>query len=143
MQDYILDKLQLLIDSRNIKGTFENGTEYTIVSTILNMNMDVVRLIQKFDFTKTNPKLIYINTTERMITLEDSILIAFLNLVGFDILFFIPTGYQNVEKYFNRMIMEEHQIGEYKYDVKIADSMLVPQGTKRSFVDVLFGRNKY
>ena len=107
------------------------------------MNMDVVRLIQKFDFTKTNPKLIYINTTERMITLEDSILIAFLNLVGFDILFFIPTGYQNVEKYFNRMIMEEHQIGEYKYDVKIADSMLVPQGTKRSFVDVLFGRNKY
>ena len=71
IQEHIFDKLQLLIESRLIKGTFENGTEYTIVATILNMPKDIVRLIQKFDFTKKNPKLIYVNTGEKMISLED------------------------------------------------------------------------
>ena len=50
MQDYLLEKLQLLIDQKLIKGTFENGTEYTVVSTALNLSKDVLRLIQKFDF---------------------------------------------------------------------------------------------
>ncbi|WP_295154310.1 YceG family protein [uncultured Ruminococcus sp.] len=121
IQDHILDKLQLLIDSRMIKGTFENGTEYLIVATIMNLNMDMVRKIQSFDFTKTNPKLIYINSSERMISLEDSIIVAFLNLVGFDIAFFVPTGYQSVEKHFNTMVMEEHQIGQYVYDLNVPD----------------------
>lgn len=87
IQEHIFDKLQLLIESKLIKGTFENGTEYTIVATILNMPKDIVRLIQKFDFTKKNPKLIYVNTGEKMISLEDTILTAFLNLAGFDVIF--------------------------------------------------------
>ncbi len=100
VQEHILDKLQMLIDSQVIEGTFQNGTEFTITATILNLNRDIVRLIQKFDFTQKNPKLIYINTSEGMISQEDSILTAFLNLVGFDVVFFVPTGYQCVEKYF-------------------------------------------
>lgn len=118
-QDMILEKLQKLIDQRIIKGTFENGTEYTILSTILNLPKEILRMIQKFDFTKKNPKIIYISTTEKTISLEDSIVIAFLNLMGFDILFFVPTGYQTVENYFNSIIMEEHQIGEYQYELMV------------------------
>lgn len=140
VQEHIFDKLQLLIESKVIKGTFENGTEYTIIATILNMPKDIVRLIQKFDFTKKNPKLIYINTGEKMISLEDSILTAFLNLVGFDVAFFVPTGYQNIEKYFNRRLMEEHQIGEYVYDLQVPNMALVPSGTRLSWRDRLFRR---
>ncbi len=76
-------------------------------------------MMQKFDFTKKNPKIVYISTTEKTISLEDSIIMAFLNLMGFDILFFVPTGYQTIEKYFNSIIMEEHQIGEYKYELTV------------------------
>jgi len=140
VQEHIFDKLQLLIESRVIKGTFENGTEYTIVATILNMPKEIVRLIQKFDFTKRNPKLIYINTGEKLISLEDSILTAFLNLAGFDVVFFVPTGYQNIEKYFNKRLMEEHQIGEYVYDLQVPNMALVPSGTRLSWRDKLFRR---
>lgn len=126
MQEHILDKLQMLIDQRLIKGTFENGTEYTIIATVLNLDKDLIRMLQSFDFTKTNPKLVYINVTEKMISLEDSIVVAFLNLIGFDIVFFVPTGYQNIERYFNRNIFEEHQIGEYVYDLQIPDLKLPP-----------------
>lgn len=140
IQEHIFDKLQLLIESRLIKGTFENGTEYTIVATILNMPKDIVRLIQKFDFTKKNPKLIYVNTGEKMISLEDTILTAFLNLAGFDVIFFVPTGYQNVERFFNKRLMEEHQIGEYVYDLQVPNMALVSSNTRPSWRDKLFRR---
>lgn len=120
-QDYILSKLQMLIDSKIIRGTFENGMEYNIVSLVLNMDRDILRLIQNFDFTKRNPKLVYIYTTEAQIPVEDSIMLAFLNLIGFDIVIFVPTGYQSVEKNFTKQIVEEHQLGEYVYDLRVPD----------------------
>lgn len=141
MQDHILEKLQLLIDQKIIRGTFENGTEYTIMAVVLNLEKEIVRLLQRFDFTKKNPKLIYIHTTEQMISLEDSILTAFLNLAGFDVIFFVPTGYQCIEKYFNREIMEEHQIGEYLYDLQAPSFGAPPSNhTKRSWREILFKR---
>ena len=138
IQNHILDKMQLLIEQKTIRGTFENGTEYTIIATILNLNKEILRMIQKFDFTKKNPKLIYINTGEKMISLEDSIMTAFLNLIGFDIVFFVPTGYQSVEKYFNKKVMEEHQIGEYVYDLTVPD--LSSSNIRHSWRRKLFGK---
>lgn len=140
MQEHILDKLQLMIDRKLIKGTFENGTEYTIVATILNMKKEIIRMIQKFDFTKGNPKIVYINATESSISLEDSILTAFLNLVGFDVVFFVPTGYQSIEKYFNKRLMEEHQVGEYLYDLRIPDFNTLSATTRQSWRDKIFKR---
>ena len=55
--------------------------------------------------------------------LFDSIQFAFLNLVGFDILFFVPTGYQCIERYFTQPFANEQQIGEYLYLV-----LLLPLG---------------
>lgn len=141
VQEYMLDKLQLLIDGKLIAGTFENGTEYAIVAAVLNLPKDILRLIQGFDFTKKNPKLIYINTTETIISLEDSILAAYLNLVGFDIVFFVPTGYRCVEKYFNKKVMEEHLIGEFVYDLTAPDFGAGSSGG-RSWVERLFGRGR-
>ena len=117
VQDHILDKLQQMIEQKIIRGTLVNGMEYTIIATVLNMNKDIVRMLQKFDFTKKNPKLIYIHSTKSAVSLEDSILIAFLNLVGFDVVLFSLTGYQSVERYYNQRIIEEHQVGEYMYDL--------------------------
>ena len=94
-----------------------------------------------FDFTKKNPKFIYINTTESLISLEDTILTAFLNLIGFDVIFFVPTGYQSIEKYFNTRLMEEHQIGEYKYDMRVPNLSSISLNNKRhTWRDIIFKR---
>ena len=108
MQNHILDKIEMLISNKLIKGIGENGTEYTVIGWCLNLPKEIVRLIQSFDFTKKNPKLIFVNTTDKTLSLEDSIIVAFLNLIGFDILFFVPTGYQCVERHFTKKLMEEH-----------------------------------
>ncbi len=140
MQEYILDKLQLLIEQKTIKGTFENGTEYTILSTVLNMNQDLLRMIQKFDFTKKNPKIVHINTTEEMVSLEDAILMAFLNLIGFDIVLFVPTGYQSIEKYFQQVLLEEYQAGEYLYDLEVPDFEHLQEKRHWTWRDKIFKR---
>lgn len=140
MQEHLLDKLRLLIEGKLIKGTFVNGTEYTIISTVLNMNKDILRLIQKFDFTKKNPKAVYISTTERLISLEDAILTAYLNLIGFDVVFFVPTGYQTVERHYNAALLEEYQIGEYVYDLTVPDFNAISLNSHRSWCDKIFKR---
>ena len=140
IQDYLLDKLQVLLDEKLIAGTYQNGTEYTIVSTILGLPKDLLRRIQNFDFTKKNPKLIIISTTEETLSLEDSILVAFLNLVGFDILFFVPTGYQSIEKYFQKPFANEHQLGPYRYDLQVPEFRTLHEGGKSS-IRKLFGRS--
>lgn len=137
MQDYILDKLEFLIAQKYIKGTFENGTEYTIVSVALNLPKEVTRLLQAFDFTKKNPKLLYINTSDELISLEDTIYLTFLHLLGFDVALFVPTGY-NMEKYFNLKLMEEHQLGDYIYDIQIPDWESIPLSLHTSWCDRLF-----
>ncbi len=142
VQEHILDKLQLLLDRKLIKGIYENGTEYTAIATVLNLNKDILRMLQKFDFTRKNPKIVYINTSEAVLTLEDSILMAFLNLAGFDIVFYVPTGYQCVEKYFNSKGMEEHQIGEYVYDLTIPNFDTISIKDRRSWRDKIFRRGE-
>ena len=139
MQEHILNKLEMLIEQKLIKGTFENGMEYTIVSVALNLPKEAVRLLQQFDFTKKNPKLIYIMTTETLMSIEDAVYTAFLNLLGFDVLFFVPTGY-NIENHFNKKLLEEHQIGEYVYDLEVPNWDAVPVTARRSWRDIIFKR---
>lgn len=143
VQEHILDALQKLLDERAVRGIYENGMEYAVIATVLNLNKELVRMIQKFDYTKENPKLIYIQTGEQLPSQEDAILAVFLNLVGFDVAFFVPTGYQGPEKYFNRSRMEEHQIGEYVYDLRVPDFRTVQANTKAarpSWRDKIFKR---
>ena len=141
-QEYILDKIQLLIEQKLIKGTFENGMEYGIIATLLNLDQKTLRLIQKFDFTKTNPKVIYVITKETMMSAEDVIYLSFLNLVGFDVLLFVPTGYQCFEKHLNRYMFEEHQIGEYHYDLRVPNFNALPSPKRHKWRDKFFKRGK-
>lgn len=131
VQDYILDNLEQFINSRIIKGTFENGTEYIILSTLLNLAKDVQQLLHKFDFTKKNPKVVYVAAEDKSFSQEDAITMTFLNRLGFDVLVFVPTGYQCFEQYFQNPICMEHQIGEYLYCLTPPPMTSIPAGGKR------------
>ena len=93
-----------------------------------------------FRSTKKNPKLVYLIPGETVLSLEDTIQAAFLNLVGFDILFFVPTGYQCVERFFNRPVVEEHQIGDYLYDLPVPNFDTISSNPRPSWREKLFKR---
>lgn len=141
MQEFLLDQVQCLLDQKIIAGTWQNGTEYTVLSTALNLPKPVLRMVQKFDFTKKNPKLLLINPTERVLNLEESIVVALLNRMGFDVLLFIPTGFECVEKFFPPDYIHEQQIGEYVYDLTVPNFAAVStQQPSINPLRKLFGR---
>lgn len=141
IQDYIFDKLQQLIDRKIIAGTMTHGIEYTILSVALNLDKQIIRLIQNFDFTKAVPKVVVISTGETICSVEDSILLAYLNALGFDIALFIPTGYQSVELHYTDSLLVEHQIGAYQYDLQIPN-FKTQKHNGLSFTSKLFGKGK-
>ncbi len=119
IQSYILDKLEELIESQLIKGTFEKGTEHTIIKVIMCLDKRILRLIQNLDFTKKNPKLVLINTSEESYRLEESIIIAYLHLIGFDVMMFTPTGYRVIENNYTQPFFVDHNIGNFMFDLNI------------------------
>ena len=141
-QDYILDKIQELLDLHWIKSD-AMGVENTIVATLLNLDKNTIRLIQQFDFTKEIPKVLIVNTGESMTSLEDCITFLFLNLVGFDIAVFTPTGYRNIEKFISREAFEEYTIGEYLFNLRLPNlSKIQPSSGQGTFFNRLFGKGR-
>lgn len=137
-QEHILDKLQLLIDSKIIQGTFSQGMEYRIINVILNMNKDIIRLIQKFDFTKYIPKVVAVACSETNFSLDDAILFAFLHFAGFDIALYAPTGYQVVESYYTEPLFINYEAGQYEYDYEPSD--IDKSFIAQEFISKIFGR---
>ena len=70
-------------------------------------------------FRKTNPKIFYINTTENILMLDQTIFLQYLSLLGFDILMYVPTGYNIMEKYLDKKLFTEYQVGEYQYGMTL------------------------
>lgn len=120
IQAHIFSKIQLFLDSKIIKDEYKN-IEYKTLNVLLNIDRDIIRLIQKFDFTKYIPKIVVLAFNERACTLEDAILFAFLHFVGFDIIIYAPTGYQIIEGYYKEPLFVDYQAGEYRYDLEADD----------------------
>lgn len=140
LQEHIFDKLQLMLDRRIVKGTFSNGTEYTVLATALGMGKALLRMLQAFDFTRKCPKVVAVDVKEGGATLQDAILLTLLNLLGFDVALFVPTGYQTIERFLADNLPVEHQIGEYVYDLTPPELDAIPQPKPTSWFDRLFRR---
>ena len=131
-QNLILSKIQELIDLKLLEQN-DLSISSKIAATLLNINKEILKLIQQFDFTKQIPKIIIMDTDENIASLQDCILLLFLNLIGFDIVIFTPTGYQNIEKYIDSNLFEEYQIGDYIYNLQKPKFNMVNQKKGKSF----------
>jgi len=141
IQDYILDRLKAFLEMNAVRDLKSGGFEYRVIHICLNMSSEILRLLQKFDFTAVNPKIIYISTGESVISREDAVLLAFLSKLGFDVLFCIPTGYRSAETYLADNVICCIESGEYMFDMQIPDlskKISQPKGIFKK----LFGKKK-
>jgi len=137
-QDYILDSLQKLMDSRIIKDSPLQGAEYHILSGFMNLDIEFVKLVNNYDFTKEIPKILCFNGGESTGRIEDAVLFAFARQLGFDIALFVPTGYQCLETFFTGNFFTEHDIGEYRYNLPDLDISDGNSGGKTGILGKLF-----
>lgn len=146
IQNYILQKAQEMIELHWITAEGMD-IEKIILYIILNLDKKTLQLIQQFDFTREIPKVIVISVNESMATLEDAIYLLFLNLIGFDIAVFTPTGYRNIDKYISRNAFEEYEIGEYLFQMEVPEKSKLEKMARNmtqenGLFNRLFGRRR-
>jgi len=107
----------------------------------LNLDKEILELIQTFDYPNKIPKLIIFDNDENVFSEEDAIVLAFLNLMCFDILIFTPTGYNNIESRIIQKYYDIHKLEKIKLDFEI--SMLENSKAKiNSLFKGLFGKKR-
>jgi hypothetical protein len=141
-QAAILEKIQELLD-QNILHNIDENFPPLALAVLLSLDRELLRLIQNFDYTKAVPKLVVIDTTEHMFSLEDCIHFAFLNLSGFDVVIFAPPGYRDLEHYVRPECFETYQAGEYAFNLVVPNLRERKKpGEPETLLDKLFGRRK-
>ncbi|GEM_PF-126436 len=121
IQDHLFEKIQELIELKLIRHSGDYRDERLIFSAALSFNKEILRLIQQLDFEHKAPSIIVINTGETTGTVYDAIQLVLLNMMGFDVLLFMPNGYQGIEQWFNYHLVDVHQVGTFHYDYQIPD----------------------
>lgn len=134
VQYHMLNAAQQLFESGVIKGIGKHGIENDVVSVLLNLPPQFLTAIQNFDFTKRNPKLVNFRMSEVQMSLEDTVLTTYLSLLGFDVVFVVPTGYNVLSYYSTTPMFKCHEFGNYKYDLRLSEI------DKTSLLDKMFRR---
>lgn len=140
IQDMLLYKLQETASSGFIKL---QGDELmcSIIYHGMNLTKRFMQIIQRFDFTRSIPKLIYIDAVEDTFSLWECINLVFCNLIGFDILIYTPTGYKNLETYVSSDAFEEHIMNQFLYDVEVPNFKIPSEEKSGGFFGKLFGKH--
>ncbi len=130
LQDLILYKLQEATDSGYIKLQGDD-LMCSVLHYGLGLDKELLKVLQRFDFTKQIPKLVYIDVVEATFTLEECIRTVLCNLLGFDILIYTPTGYKNLETFVDSRAFEEHTMNEFLYNMEVP-KLKIPSDDKNS-----------
>ena len=139
LQDLILDKLEEILTQNLIRANAQTGGEYAIITAALSINKDICRMIQKMNYKHQAPKILVANSNESTGSLQDAVQFLLLNMIGFDILIFAPTGYQCVEQWYTKPFVDDHVQGDYQYNYTVPNfNTLEPP--KQGFFSRLLGK---
>lgn len=145
---YLSDSLQLLIFNKMQEAADsgfltidENEMLPLIIYVGTNLDREILKLLQKYDFTKDIPKLIVIDVIEDTFSKIECIQLVLCSLLGFDIAIYTPTGYKNIETYVSSAAFETYTMNEFKYNIhipkfKMPDS--IPEPKDEGFFGRLF-----
>lgn len=121
-----------------LSGEQDRDLAITTLKQLSMLPKDILRLMQNFDYAQEIPKVVvYYDESLGHFTRADAILLSFLNRYGFDILFYTPTGKQDIESYLNSDIYTIHRLDEMVFDTPFKErtksASLIDKIRKRFF----------
>ena len=140
IQDMLLFKLQEACSSGFLKLQGDD-LMCAVIHYGMSFNKEMLQIIQRFDFTRKIPKLIYIDAVEDTFTLQECIQIVLCNLIGFDVLIYTPSGYKNLETFVKNDAFEEHIMNKFLYNVEVPKFKIPSEDKNGGFFGKLFGKH--
>lgn len=144
IQELIFDKMQEAVDSGLLKID-ENELITLVIHVGLNIDRAVLKLLQKFDFTKDIPKFVVTDVIEDTFSKVECIQLLLYNLLGFDIIIYTPTGYRDIEAFLDDNAFETYTLPDFKYDARVPRFKIpdkIPEPKKEGFFDKLFKKGR-
>ena len=144
---YLSDTIQLNI-IKNIEELFtldvltinmDINMKLRILNTILNLDKSLLELIQNFDYPNNVPKIIIYDSKESIFSIEDSIIMIFLYLNGFDICVLTPTGYNNFEMHIDSKFYDIFKLESKQFNLILPDLTKYKKKKSKGFWSNLFG----
>ncbi|MCI7760112.1 MAG: YceG family protein [[Eubacterium] saphenum] len=140
IQDMLFYKLQEACSSGFLKLQGDD-LMCAVIHYGMSFNKEMLQIIQRFDFTRKIPKLIYIDAVEDTFTLQECIQIVLCNLIGFDVLIYTPSGYKNLETFVKNDAFEEHIMNKFLYNVEVPKFKIPSEEKNGGFFGKLFGKH--
>ena len=140
IQDMLFYKLQEACASGFLKLSGDD-LMCAVIHYGMSFGRNFLQVIQRFDFTRKIPKLIYIDAIEDTFTLQECIWIVLCNLIGFDVLIYTPSGYKNLETYVKNDAFEEHIMNRFMYNVEVPKFKIPSEDKNSGFFGRLFGKH--
>lgn len=139
LRNLLVDKLQELMKSDCFVTPADNNFRLLILITILTINEELLKLIETFDYPQCVPKIVVYNNKKDGFSDEDSIIIAFLNSIGFDIAIFTPTNYNTIEQKLKEAIYDKFQLPSIQYELEIPSGIHSDINKGKSIFSRIFG----
>lgn len=139
LQNTIVDKINQLFKLPMFKCEMTAEFRLKVLMTVINIDENILELIQKFDYPFKIPKLFIYDNDKDIFSDGDAIVISFLNLMGFDIVVFTPTGYNNIEEKVDDKYYDIHKLESIEFDLQIPISLKsIRRGKQGSFWSNIF-----
>lgn len=139
LQNLLIEKLNELLQYNNFNKTMDNNFRLQILMTVITIDENISKLLETFDYPSNIPKLVIYNNSKESFSDEDSIIIAFLNLIGFDIVIFTPTNYNTIEQKLREDVFDKFQLPSIQFDLQIPASAHSENEKSKSIFTRLFG----
>ncbi|SHI39187.1 YceG family protein [Desulfosporosinus lacus] len=117
LQHFLIMKINELFCSGIFLTPVDEKFKLKIIMTILTLDDEMLKLIEVFDYPQEIPKIIIYDNKKESFTENDSILLAYFNLIGLDILIFTPTNYRTIEHFIKPSLFDLYQLPQVKYDL--------------------------
>lgn len=127
IQHFLITKINELLFSGMFLATVDEKFKLKIIMTILTMDDSLLKLIEVFDYPQEVPKVIVYDNERDTFSEIDTILLAYFNLIGLDVVIFTPTNYMTIEQYIKPTLFDLHQLPLVKYDLALPALNSIPE----------------
>ncbi|RDY25206.1 hypothetical protein CHL78_019400 [Romboutsia weinsteinii] len=119
-QTMILDKIEEIIMSEMFIDGLNREDRIKGMYSVLYMNKRFVHMINNFDYSLVNPKLVIYLGESLVFDKEVVFIMILLSKIGFDILILTPGGENCIENVINNQLVDIHRLDKMVYDFKLS-----------------------
>ncbi|MGH4118524.1 YceG family protein [Clostridium sp.] len=119
----------------NVEQEDSRDLQVDIFSVLINLDIEILELLQAYDYPEEVPKIIVYNNEENgNLSFEDCIMLTFMNAMAIDIIIYNPSGYNDIENFIYPECYDIHRLEDVTFKLQFREHVK----KKKGFFEGLF-----